>query len=286
LTQGEVTVYQRVAIGSLLLAAVLALAAESARAADNAKYPNMTGQWIRMGSGSYDPKKPSGLGQQAPLTPEYQTSLETSVASVAAGGQGNNPMGACIPPGMPRTMINYEGLEVVVTPDITYILLQEPMDQIRRIYTDGRPWPDNIEPAFLGYSIGHWVDDDGDGRYDALVVETRGLKLPRVYDSSGIPFDKDGQAVVQERISLDKSDPNVLHDEITTIDHALTHPWTVVRDNRRAKKAIWVESVCTEENHQIKIGKEYYYISADGNLMPTRKDQPPPSLTNFGQAAK
>jgi hypothetical protein len=274
------------AIGLATLVVMLVIAGGSARATDDAKYPDMSGQWIRMGAGSLDPKKPTGLGQQAPLTPEYQAILQESVASIAAGGQGNNPMGACIPPGMPRTMINYEGMEVVVTPNITYVMLQEPMDQIRRIYTDGRPWPDNIEPAFLGYSIGKWADEDGDGRYDTLLVETRALKMPHVYDSSGMPFDKDNQAVIKERIFLDKNDPNVLHDEITSIDHALTRSWTVTRDHRRAKHPVWMESICTEENHQIKLGNEYYYIGADGNLMPTRKDQPQPDLTHFGQAAK
>jgi len=274
------------AVGLLAVAAMLALAGASVRAAEPSKYPDLSGQWYRTGAGSFDPKKPAGLGQQAPLTPEYQAVLAASVASIAAGGQGNNPMGACIPPGMPRTMIDYEGLEIVVTPATTYILLQEPMDQIRRIYTDGRPWPENIEPAFLGYSQGQWVDEDGDGHYDMLMVETRALKMPHVYDSSGIPFAKDGQAIVKERIYLDKKDPNVLHDEITTIDHALTRPWTVIRDYSRAKHPVWIESVCTEENHQVKIGSEYYYIGADGSLMPTRKGQPPPDLAHFGQAAK
>jgi hypothetical protein len=210
--------------GLAAVAVTLALAGTSARASDETKYPDMSGQWIRIGAGSFDPKKPTGLGQQAPLTPEYQAILEASIASIASGGQGNNPMSACIPPGMPRTMINYEGMEIVVTPGVTYIMLQEPMDQIRRIYTDGRSWPDNIEPAFLGYSLGHWVDEDGGGRYDALLVETRALKLPHVYDSSGMPFDKDGQAVVKERIYLDKAKSDILHNEITTIDHALTRP--------------------------------------------------------------
>jgi len=268
------------------LAAALVMAGASARAADETKFPNMAGQWLRIGGGSFDPAKASGLGQQAPLTPDYQAVLAASLASIAAGGQGNNPMGACIPPGMPRTMINYEGMEIVITPGITYILLQEPQDQIRRIYTDGSPWPDNLEPAYLGHSRGQWVDDDGDGRYDALLIETRAIKLPHVYDSSGTPFHADGQAVVKERIALDKNDPNVLHDEITTFDHALTRPWTVIRDHRRARHAIWTESVCTEENHQVKIGAEYYFLNADGELMPTRKDQPPPDLSRFGQAAR
>jgi hypothetical protein len=272
--------------GLLAATAMLVWSATSAYAFDETKYPNLSGQWLRIGAGSFDPTKPTGAGQEAPLTPEYQSILAASVASIASGGQGNNPMGACIPPGMPRTMINYEGMEIVVTPPITYIMLQEPEDQIRRIYTDGRPWPENLEPAFLGHSLGQWVDEDGDGRYDTLVIETRAIKLPHVYDSSGMPFHADGQAVIKERISLDKTNQNVLHDEITVIDHALTRPWTVMRDHRRARRAVWTESVCTEENHQVKIGTEYYFINSSGELMPTRKDQPPPSLNHFTDASK
>jgi hypothetical protein len=97
----------------------------------------------------------------------------------------------------------------------------------RRIHTDGRDFPDNMndEPMFAGYSIGRWVDEDGDGRYDALLVETRGFKGPRNYDVSGIPLHRDNQSIIRERIYLDKANPNLLHDEITTIDHALTRHW-------------------------------------------------------------
>jgi hypothetical protein len=38
----------------------------------------------------------------------------------------------------------------------------------RRIYTDGRDWPSGVEPAFAGYSIGRWIDEDGSGRYAVL----------------------------------------------------------------------------------------------------------------------
>jgi hypothetical protein len=268
----------------LVVGAVLGVGA--AQAQGLSKYPDWSGQWLRIGSGSFDPSKPPGRGQQAPLTEEYQAILEASLAEIAAGGQGNNPMGRCLPPGLPRTMINYEGMETVVTAATTYILLLEPMDQIRRIYTDGRNWPQNIMPAFLGYSIGHWEDTDGDGHYDTLLIETRSLKLPRSYDSSGMPFHKDGQAVVKERIALDKNDANILRDEITIIDHALTRPWTVTRSYRRKRNAVWFEMVCSEDNRQIRIGSENYYLGADDRLMPTRKDQPPPDLTYFGQARK
>jgi hypothetical protein len=273
-------------LGLLALAGALSIAVCPARALDGVKYPDLKGEWMRLGSGSFDPGKPAGLGQKAPLTAEYQAVLEASLAEQAAGGQGNNPMGECIPPGMPRTMIDYEGMELVVTPQTTYVMLLEPMNQLRRIYTDGRAWPDRITPSFLGYSIGTWVDEDHDGRFDALLVETRGIKGPRSYDSSGMPFHRDGQTVIKERIYPDKADRDVIHDEITTIDHALTRPWTVTRSYHRVPKEIWIEVNCAEDNHQIRIGGERYYVSGDGYLMPTRQGQPAPDLRAFERAGR
>ena len=129
-------------------------------------------------------------------------------------------------------MIVYEPMEIIVMPDTTYIMLAY-MSEFRRIFTDGRKWPDEIEPSYAGYSIGKWEDTDGDGRNDTLVVETRGMKGSRTFDASGIPLHQDNETVVKERICLDKADPNLLHNEITTIDNALTRPWTVTRDYRR-----------------------------------------------------
>jgi hypothetical protein len=274
----------RCRIGSIVLAGALSGMGSLAQAGDDPRYPDLKGEWMRLGSGSFDPSKPAGLGQKAPLTAEYQAILEASLADEAGGGQGNNPMGECIPPGMPRTMIDYEGMEFIVTPDTTYIMLLEPMNQLRRIYTDGRGWPAQIKPSFLGYSIGTWVDAADDGRFGALVVETRGIRGPRSYDSSGMPFHRDGQTVIKERIYPDKADGDIVHDEITTIDHALTRPWTVTRSYHRVPKQIWIEINCAEDNHQVRVGAERYYVSGDGYLMPTRKDQPAPDLKAFERA--
>ena len=271
-------------IATAVLALGLTLCGLPALAQD--KYPDWKGEWMRLGSGSFDPGQPAGLGQKVPLTPEYQAVLEKSLADQAAGGQGNNPMGECIPPGMPRTMIDYEGMEFIIRPDTTYLMLLEPSNQLRRIFTDGRAWPEHIAPTYLGYSIGQWLDEDHDGRFDMLAVETRALKNPRSYDSSGAPFHRDGQTVIKERFATDKADPNVIHDEITTIDHALTRPWTVTRSYHRVPLQIWVEVNCAEDNHQVRVGGERYYVSGDGYLMPTRKGQPGPDLKYFDQSAK
>jgi hypothetical protein len=265
-------------IGAVALAAVLGAATAPGFAHDEGKYPNLKGAWVRADRGQatpWDPSKPPGRGQQAPLTAEYQAIYDQALARRAAGIN----LTSCLPPGMPRSMIVPEPMEVIVMPDTTYIMLTY-MSEFRRIYTDGRKFGDDIEPAFSGFSIGTWEDTDNDGRFDTLVVETRGLKGPRTFDDSGIPLHKDNETVIKERIYLDKADPNLLHNEITTIDHALSRPWTVTRSYRRDRDAEWTEHLCAENNQYVTLGDEVYSID-DGLLSPTRKDQPPPDMRYF-----
>ena len=105
-----------------------------------------------------------------------------------------------------------------------------------------------IEPTYQGYSIGRWIDSDGDGRFDTLEAETRAFKGPRALDPAGMPTHADNQSIVKERFFFDKTDPKLLHDEITLIDHAFTRPWTVLKTYRRspAKFPIWTEQSCPE----------------------------------------
>ena len=94
----------RMSLAALALVVSLCFSFTGARAFDESKYPNWKGQWLRTDTGipRYDPSKPAGRGQQAPLTPEYQAILEASLADQAAGGQGGDPTYTCIAPGLPR----------------------------------------------------------------------------------------------------------------------------------------------------------------------------------------
>ena len=265
-----------------LVAAIGILAAGGAKAFDDATYPDWNGAWFRVGSGNYDPSKPWGRGQQAPFTPEYQKILEASLADQASGGQGSNPGYRCASHGMPRVMIANVPIQFLIMPETTYVVLER-LSQVRRVYTDRREWPAQLQHSSLGYSIGNWLDTDGDGKFDTLEVETRGIKTPHVYDSSGMPFHRDAGAIVKERIRLDNTNPNVLRNEITTIDNALTRPWSVTRSYRRFREYAWSEYTCAEDNQHVVIGKDDYFLSAEGLLMPVRKDQPPPDLRYFDQ---
>jgi hypothetical protein len=289
----------RSSIAAIALATLLS-AQFPAKAAEESKYPDLNGRWARVGGPNwvqpsdlpqfhpiYDPRSylppPPGL-----LTPEYQAIYDANRAEQAGGGVGDVPSTFCIPQGMPMMMDLYDPMEIIVTPAITYILISHVNDSYRRIYTDGRDWPADVQPTFAGYSIGKWIDEDGAGRYNALEVETRYFRGPRAYDASGLPLARDNQSVIKERFHLDQADRNTIYDEITVVDHALTRPWSITRKAVRDPnpRPAWRTEECPADNTWVRIGKDAYYMSADGNLMPTRKDQAPPDLKYFKQPRK
>ncbi len=276
----------------MALAATLLVTA-AAQAFDDAQYPDLKGQWNRArmpgagGQPSFDPTKASGRGQQAPLTPEYQAIFEANLVDQANGGYGLTRGWACRTSGLPIMMALFEPMEIVVLPETTYILIDQHNTQ-RRIFTDGRDFPAEIEPSFIGYSIGKWLDSDGDGHYDVLEVETRGFKGFRVFDADGLPLHEDNQSIIKERFALDKTNRNLLYDEMTVIDHALTRPWTVVKRYSREPdpKPVWHEFICAENNNDVAIGSENYFLSGEGLLMPSKKGQAPPDLRYFKSTQK
>jgi hypothetical protein len=283
----------RSSLGAIALIFALCMINTGARAFDDAQYPEFNGRWARAPSGvagqiqpPFDPSKPSGLGQQAPFTPEYQALMEASLADQDAGGPGARGI-VCRSGGVPHAMTLFDPMEVIVLPETTYLLIDRYNVQ-RRIFTDGRDWPKEIDPALNGYSIGRWLDADGSGRYSVLDVETRGFRGPRVYDALGGLLHSDNQSVIKERMYLDRADKNLMHNDITVIDHGLTRPWTVNKTYRRDPnpRPVWVEDDCAESNAWMQIGKESYYLSADRELMPAKKSQQPPDLRYFKPPGK
>ena len=219
-------------VGIVALAAALPITA--AQAFDDSKYPGFSGLWRKpAGIGNqWDQTKPLGRAQEPPFTPEYQAIFEASLADQKAGGQGNDAPSRCVPFAMPRVMTVVFDMEIVIAPNTTYMMFAHSMP--RRIITDGRDWPKEIEPTFLGYSIGKWLDTDGDGKYDTLEVETRHMRGPRAVDNSGIPLHADNATVVKERMYLSKTNPNILHNENTIIDNAFTRPADATSTRRGA----------------------------------------------------
>jgi len=231
-------------IGMIALAA--SFAACGAQAQELSKLPDWSGQWKNTSGIQWDQTRPLGPAQGAMLTAEYQARYEVNLRDQAAGGLGDDPTGQCIPHGMPRVMTVVYPMEIVITPKTTYVLTDYTIP--RRIFTDGRDWPQELDQNFNGTSIGRWVDPDAEGRFTALLVR----------------------------------------DEITVIDHALTRPWTVTKrySHESDPTPIWHFNDCAEDNHHVVLGKDSYFITSDGKLMPTKKGQKPPDLRYFQGVGK
>jgi hypothetical protein len=255
--------------------------------AQEKKYPtNFDSTWRNPRAGQrgnpWDITKPMGLGQGAPLTPEYQAIFEAQLKRQKEGGQGRSRGTSCELSGMPKVMSLSGPMDMIVRKDVTYFIpLHYPT---RRIFTDGRKMPKDEPATFQGYSTGRWLDTDNDGTYDTLEVETVNFKGPRLYESSGIPLHDDNKSIVKERIFIDKDNPDILRNEITTIDNALTRPWTVEKGYVREREPKWIEYNCHEGNNHLLIAGEEFFMSGDGKLMPVKPGQAPPSLVNFTQA--
>ena len=120
---------------------------------------------------------------------------------------------------------------------------------------------------------------------DAEVLAAAGSDPDTKPFQAGVPFAEDGQSVVKERVFLDKTNPDILHNEITATDSALT---AVDRDEELSPRpqGAMDENNCTEGNMHGVIGEDNYFISGNGYLMPARKGQQPSDLRYFRAAEK
>lgn len=92
----------------------------------------------------------------------------------------NDPMSRCIPIG-PVRLHTWNGPRKLVQIPGLLIVMNEPDTSFRQIFTDGRPLPNDPNPAWNGYSTGAW---DG----DTLVVQTIGLRDGTWLDATGNPI--------------------------------------------------------------------------------------------------
>lgn len=231
----------RVAIAAQLLLGFAAYAADNAKGTTGAPpgKPDWYGVWERLGSINWDPSVPGNRPDRPPLTPEYQKRYQRALDMAAAGTPVNDPHANCVPLGFPRMMNMAYPFEVLYGPDKITIISEE-SSQVRRIWMDGRdfPGPDDLDPTYNGYSIGHWEGND-------LVVETRGLRGDMMLTQKGLEHTSNLKVIERWRQADDKT----LKVDITLIDPVqFTQPWTVTKTYRRAPHLYIIEYVCTENN--------------------------------------
>jgi hypothetical protein len=205
--------------------------------ADQAKLPDWGGIWIP----DIADQNRQWKENKTPWTAKAAKEIADMDAAEAAGrpaGIFNN----CLPQGMPTWMlISHNAMEILFTPGRVTMLGEGDGNRLRRIYTDGRPHPEDPDLTFHGHSIGRWEGD-------TLVVDTVGI-LPEVFvavsEGAGIP--NGGGMRVVERIRL--VGPDTLHDELEiTAPHILTAPWKTTRiyNRQRVRNFDIVEGVCLQ----------------------------------------
>jgi hypothetical protein len=171
--------------------------------------------------------------EEIPLTPRARELYNERIAN---NGK-DHPGVSCLPSGIPEKDNIPDGLKLVQTEDLV-LLLHESRTIYRQIFTDGRPLPKNPQPAWMGYSIGHW---DG----DTLVVETIGQNGRTWLDMRGLPGTE--ALRVTERFHR----PRIGHMDVdVTINdpQAYTKPWNVKLTWRLEPDTDLIESICEENN--------------------------------------
>ncbi len=244
---------------SLCLASVVHAAAPSKPAAAVRTYPDWSGVWENAEGFRYT--VPGGKPNPPVLTPEYVARYKVVTDAAAQGRPVNDPTASCIWPGVPRVLVTPYPLEYLIQPDRVTVI-HEYQSQVRRIWTDGRGHPEDLEASFNGHSIGHWEGD-------TLVVETVGLREDTKIDRSGLAHS--AQLKVLERIRL--VDPDTLEDQITMIDAlAYAQPWVSTLRLKRHRDWQILEYVCAENNRN-PVSASGKTLTLDAEGKPIDKEQ-------------
>ena len=178
--------------------------------------PDWSGVYTRapVAGFAFDPDQPPDGVPTARLTPEYQAKMLKRIEDVKRGIEWD-PISTCAPPGHPRWLTEPFLREFIVTPDQTW-LINEMVNDIRRIYTDGRnhtPEADRY-PLYNGDSIGFW---DG----DRLVIHTNQLQAG-IYQRSHPDYTDQVETVEIWR----KVDEKTVGADVWVYDPpALAEPW-------------------------------------------------------------
>ena len=267
---------------ALATGALLAATPSAAQVVDFGKYPDFKGQWVRTGN----PNNWLELAGPPPLTPEYQKIFEDITADLKAGGPGNWPSTFCVPAGMPAMMSLYDPAEIIVMPEVTYILISHNDDSYRRIYTDGRDWPTDAEPTFAATRSANGSTRTATAsttcsRSRRASSSCRADTISRACRFTTTVRPSSRSASISTRpteYALRRDHRDRSRDDAALRQDPEGHPQSESASGLALGRLLG-------EQHLVRIGNEYY-LSADGKLMPSKKDQPPPDLSYFKQTKK
>ena len=195
----------------------LKTAANTRQSAPRRPLPDWSGVWTSAGFGSLFRAGPTGVAPK--LTPAAAAKLKEGAELTAKGISYDENLSECGPAGFPRWLQEPFLRDFAVTADQTW-LINEMVNEIRRIYTDGRGHPPEADryPLVDGDSIGFW-----DGQ--KLVIHTNQLMARSM--GRNAPEQSDRMETVE---IWEKVDAGTITVDVWLFDPAVyLEPWYVQR---------------------------------------------------------
>ncbi|MEC5386156.1 hypothetical protein VVD49_10490 [Uliginosibacterium sp. H3] len=213
--------------------------------ADISKLPDWSGVWLP------DRKHVNApfAGKAVPPWNEKAAKYIAEQQALEKAGKPNNIYIDCLPEGMPSFVVmTLNSSEFLFTPGRVTLLNEFDGNRTRRIYTDGRPHPEDPDLTFNGHSIGKWEGD-------TLVVDTVGIH-PQTYipigQAVGIP--NNGDVHIIERIHLVEKDRLNIDLEVHA-PHVLREPWKITKSflRSRERRDDIVEASCRQGDFYARV---------------------------------
>jgi hypothetical protein len=228
------------------LACALAGASAHAQTADPPPGPlakpsadpkDFAGVWQQKG---YAIRYPVVGGGQAPYLPWAAADAKRRGDAQKAGKPIADSTAQCMPSGVPRIMGAPYPIEVLQTPK-QVVILHEVQHLFRHIYLN-EEHPKDLDPTFMGHSVGHWEGD-------TLVVDTTAINKDTLINEAGDPHSDKMHLV--ERWSKSK-DGTVLTDLLTIDDPgAYSKPWSIEYKYYWRPEIRFIEYICEENNRNV-----------------------------------
>jgi hypothetical protein len=215
--------------------------------------PDLSGIWIangalRLMAGDEEVKRiqqaDAAAGRKplpAPEPPPYKPEAEARRQEYLARRGIDDPMARCLLTGVPRISFRPLPFQIVQLPD-QVIILYEIHHAFRIIPTDGRPHPDDLEPSYLGESVGKWEGD-------TLVVDVVGFNDKTWL--AGVGSIHSEKLRVTERYTRDSYD-TIRYDVAMEDPEVFTKPWTMHEIFRLRPGERIREYECIEDNEDLQ----------------------------------
>jgi hypothetical protein len=197
--------------------------------------PDLTGVWSIV---DHPGTLKTADGKAPPLKPDAQAVYQQHLASSSRGDRSFDGTSSCLPPGLPRLMLEQEPIEIMQRDKAVYFVSQVNRLPRRAYFKEKLPSPQDVDPLYLGYSVARWEGG-------TLVIDSASFRDGTLLDDSGLPHSEDLH--LTERYQLSK-DGKTLHARFTIDDpKTFTKAWDARAEYKKLPGYEVPEEVCSDK---------------------------------------